>query len=232
MGDTLSGGSVRWNGLLLTAAMIIVGTSGVPLRAAAQINAFLPDRSDVAETEALPIDGDWMVSTIRKKIRIEQGRAFALEPWLHLLVLKVQPDMVVLQNFRRTGPGQYAADDLPLGGPATMTLNDEGNLDVSVRGALGPAKYALIRLQAQYPQLLKDEIMAATGQGAPPMLESAPSGTPAGPTPAQPSPREPAQRPAQPTLLPAPMEAAPPREMPEGCIPLNVDPRTGEYICA
>ena len=85
--------------------------AGIP-----QIPAFLPDKYSVTRSEALPIDGVWMISTIRKKIRIEQGRAYALDPWLHLFVLKVQPDMVVMQNFRRTDAGRYAADDLPLMG--------------------------------------------------------------------------------------------------------------------
>jgi hypothetical protein len=72
------------------------------------IPAFLPVMTDVPMTEKLPIDGEWMVNTIRKRIRIEGGRAYAVDPWLHLFVLKVEPLMVVLKELRRTGPGQYS----------------------------------------------------------------------------------------------------------------------------
>ena len=109
-----------------------------------QIPAFLPVMTDVPMTEKLPIDGEWMVNTIRKRIRIEGGRAYAVDPWLHLFVLKVEPLMVVLKDLRRTGPGQYTGQDLPLMGKLTATLMSDGSLGVNVAGALGPAKYSLI----------------------------------------------------------------------------------------
>lgn len=114
--------------------------AGIP-----QMDAFLPDKYSVEETDALPIDGVWMISTNRKKIRIEGGRAYAVDSWLHLFTLKVQPDMVVVKDMQRTGPGTYTGYDLPLMGESTLTLNDDGNLTVSVAGMLGPAKFALIR---------------------------------------------------------------------------------------
>ena len=155
----------------------IADAAGVP-----QVAAFLPDKYSVATTEALPIDGVWMISSLRKKIRIEQGRAYALDPWVHFFVLKVQPDMVVLQNFRRVGAGRYSADDLPLLGPATMTLKSDGNLDVTVQGKFGPAKYGLMRLQPQYPDALNSELAAMAGGAAPvpgvPPMPAAPIGPP------------------------------------------------------
>lgn len=114
--------------------------AGIP-----QVDAFLPDKYSVEKTDPLPIDGVWMISTIRKKIRIEGGRAYTLDSWLHLFTLKVQPDMVVVKDMQRTGPGIYTGFDLPLMGESTLTLNDDGNLNVSVAGMLGPAKFALIR---------------------------------------------------------------------------------------
>ena len=199
--------------------------AGVP-----QIPAFLPDKYSVTPGEALPIDGVWMISTIRKKIRIEQGRAYALDPWLHLFVLKVQPDMVVMQNFRRTDAGRYAADDLPLMGPAEMTLNGKGNLDVSVQGMMGPIRYALVRLEPQYPDALSAEIRSATGQQIampspmptpPPVAVSPLPGMPpaAGAPPAY-------SQPVQPP--PAPPVAGTPSD----CTPVGVDPDTGQTICA
>lgn len=138
----------------------IAEAAGVP-----QMDAFLPDKYSVAETQALPIDGVWTVSSIRKKIRIERGRAYAVDPWLHMFTLKVRPDMVVLQNFERTSAGQYTADDLPLLGPATMQLKPDGNLSVHVKGALGPAAYTLIKREADDEAALDAEIYAMAHGG-------------------------------------------------------------------
>lgn len=130
----------------------------------AQVNAFLPDRADVPQTGPSPIDGVWTVSTIHRRIRIDRGRGYAVDPWLHLFVLKVQPGMVVLRNFRRVGPGKYVADDLPLQGPATMQLQPDGNISVTVKGALGPAYYSLIQTAADDPVALDAEL-ATLGSG-------------------------------------------------------------------
>ncbi len=185
--------------------------AGIP-----QVPAFLPDQYSVAPTEALPIDGVWLVSSIRKKIRIDQGRAYAVDPWLHMFVLKVEPGMVVLQNFRRTGPGHYSADDLPLMGPAEFALNAQGNLSATVKGIFGPIKYELVRVQPQFPEQLTAEIQAATGQNV-----SMPGYGPPDP-PAVGSP---------PPVYEAPPQAAPPPP-PENCTPIGVDPDTGQTICA
>lgn len=221
----------------------IAEAAGIP-----NIPAFLPDKYSVARSEPLPIDGVWLISTIKKKIRIEQGRAYAMDPWLHMLVLKVQPDMVVMQNFRRTGAGTYQADDLPLLGPATMTLNGEGNLDVSVQGKLAPVRYGLVRLEAQYPEALAHEVQAATGQTLPVQslapVSSAPlPGMPGAGAPPQPGYQQPGygqQPPAypqpqpgygQPPAYPQPQPgygqqppADPPQQTPPPVYPLPADP--------
>ncbi|NOX69582.1 MAG: hypothetical protein GXP15_10375 [Gammaproteobacteria bacterium] len=213
-------------------AETIAKAAGIP-----QTNAFLPDRYSVAKTQALPIDGVWMISAIRKKIRIEQGRAFALDPWLHLFVLKVQPDMVVMQNFRRTGNGTYMADDLPLLGPATMSLQADGNMQVNIQGKFGPVNYTLLRLEPQYPDAFNAEIAAATGQSVAPPAYAAPVQAPyPAPQPVQQPVQQPAPyQPAEP--LPGmpvdqPYDDTSPGYTPEECAPINVDPQTGEMICA
>lgn len=219
--------------------------AGVP-----KIAAFLPDQYDVARTAPLPIDGVWRVNTINKKIRIEQGRAFALDPWRHLFVMQVNPGMVVLQDFRRTGPGVYAAEDLPMAGPATLTLNREGHLDVSVQGPLGPVRYRLIRLDAQYPDALSHELIAMNGTPAPPVAPPAFAPPPAAPVtpvspiepgvgtaPGQPLPGMPTA-PAAPqpapgwTPPPAARPEAPPLKVPDNCTPIGIDPDSGLPICA
>ncbi len=137
----------------------IADAAGIP-----RMDAFLPDRYSVEETGALPIDGVWMISANRKKIKIEQGRAYALDPWLHLLTLKIQRDMVVMQDFQRLGPGKYQADDLPLLGPATMQLEQNGNLSVFVAGALGPVRYRLIKRDVDDSDLFETELDILAGR--------------------------------------------------------------------
>jgi hypothetical protein len=128
------------------------------------MNAFLPDRSAVPQSGPLPIDGVWTISTISKRIRIDRGRAYAVDPWVHLFVLKVQPGMVVLRKFRRVGPGKYGAEDLPLQGPASMQLQPDGNISVTVQGAFGPAYYSLIQTEIDDPVALDAEL-ATLGSG-------------------------------------------------------------------
>ena len=110
----------------------------------AQVPALLPYKADVPPTEALPIDGLWKVNTIGKRIRIEQGRAYAVDSWLHALILRVQPDMVVITNLIQTGPNSFAGDDLPLSGRATYTLQDNGEISAVVAGIFGPIRYKLL----------------------------------------------------------------------------------------
>ena len=207
----------------------LADAAGVP-----QIPAFLPDRYGVARSEALPIDGLWLISSIRKKIRIEQGRAFAVDPWLHMFVLEVQPDMVVLQNFRRTAAGKYAADDLPLAGPAEMTVNAKGNLDVVVQGLLGPARYGLIRLEPQYPEALTAEIAAATGQQVTIPVTAPVAVAPLPGMPGTGSPAPPSYTPPPAPPPPSPAPATPPvaTSPPADCTPIGIDQDTGQTICA
>ena len=174
----------------------IADAAGIP-----RMDAFLPDRYSVEKSEALPIDGVWMISANRKKIKIEQGRAYALDPWLHLFTLKIQRDMVVLQNFQRTGPGKYQADDLPLLGPATMQLEDNGNLSVFVAGTLGPVRYKLIKREVDNSNLFQSELDILAGRVPERVEQPAPPSNDEGEDPLA------------------------------DCVLLNVDPQSGKIIC-
>ena len=173
-----------------------------PIRIA-QVDAFLPNKYGVPETDSLPIDGVWTISTIGKKIRVERGRAYAVDSWLHLFVLQIQPDMVVLKNFQRTGAGQYAADDLPLLGPATFQLRPDGNMSVRVESSLGPVSYDLINSEVDDPAALEAEIAALDGDAIspPPFVAPLPS--------------------------PEPGDVDPLAD----CIELGVDEITGDVVC-
>lgn len=137
--------------VVLLCASVTVGQANPLGGQIPEIPAFLPYASDVPMTKKLPVDGEWMINNIRKRIRIEGGRAYAVDSWLHLFVLKVQPLMVVQKNWRRTGKGRYTGEDLPLLGPFTATLDASGNMQMNVQGKLGPVNLTLspVRLDSQ-----------------------------------------------------------------------------------
>lgn len=116
-----------------------------------EIGALLPSVVDVAPGEVTVIDGLWRISTISKMIRIDRGRAYAIDGWNHLLILKIKPGMVVLKDITKTAEGDYAGVDLPLAGPLKAQLTGDRILDVHVDGALGKVRYQLI------PQQLDDQ---------------------------------------------------------------------------
>jgi hypothetical protein len=136
-----------------------------------QIPAFLPLMTDVPATDPLPIDGEWMVSSLRKRIRIDAGRAYAVDPWVHLFVLKIDPMMVVISDIYRTGPGQYRGKDLPLMGEWSASLMPDGVLNVTVAGMLGPVNYKLMPVSINDQNWLS---MEKQGQGQPPQYGQQP----------------------------------------------------------
>ena len=179
-----------------------------------QVPAFLPMMTDVPMTEKLPIDGEWLISSIRKRIRIEGGRAYAVDTWMHLFVLKIEPLMVVLQDLRRTGPRQYTGQDLPLMGQLTATMAADGSLSVSVAGALGPARYSLIPVRMDDQQSFNLE---KSGQ----YVQPAPGQT----APVQPAPT------SQPIAQPTPSPVTQPGNNMADCKQLDVDRATGKIVC-
>ena len=106
-------------------------------------------------SEPMAIDGVWNVSTINKRIRIEGGRAYAIDSWLHLFLLEIQPEMVVIQNIKQAGPGEYVADDLPLLSKWKAKLNANGNISVTVQTLPLPTSYELIRVEVDNPDFLQ-----------------------------------------------------------------------------
>lgn len=128
-------------------AALMAGTALAPAEPAnAQIRAFLPNKETVAETEPMEIDGDWRVNTIGKVIRIERGRAYAVEGWTHAFVLRVQPDMVTIRNIQQTGDKEYVGDDLPMMGRVTLQHVEPDRIEASVPGLFGLTRYTLTRV--------------------------------------------------------------------------------------
>jgi len=180
-------------------APVLAQTPQIP-----QIPAFLPTADQVPATQPMPLDGTWLVNTIRKKIRIEGGRAYAVDPWLHMFVLKVEPGMVVLRDIAPAAPGKYTGSDLPLMGQLTATVQPDRSLAVSVQGALMPVQYKLIPVQLDNPRWYAQE-MTAAGIAAP-----------QSPAPGAYQPAPQAYQPAPPAYQPAPARQAyqPPAQQP------------------
>ncbi|MEO0425708.1 MAG: hypothetical protein AAF184_25485, partial [Pseudomonadota bacterium] len=105
--------------------------------------ANLPYESSAVRSDVLGIDGDWRIREIGKRIRVDRGIAYALDPWVHAVLWRVNPGMVVMQNIELTTDGRYEADDLPLQGRSTMTLQADGTIRVLVAGAFGPVNLVL-----------------------------------------------------------------------------------------
>ncbi len=109
------------------------------------LGAALPNRYAVDLGTPLPIDGIWRISTNDKRLRIERGRAFAVDGWNHVLLFRVEPDQVTMTNIRRNDDGVYLGRDILLNGDAEMSLRDDGNLDVRVGTFPFPIKFVLIK---------------------------------------------------------------------------------------
>ena len=141
---------------LVGIADIIPGIPDVP-----KIPAFLPTMDQVPASQPMPIDGTWLLPTIGKKIRIDSGRAYAIDSWLHLFVLDIQPGMVVWKDIVPTGPGQYGGEDLPLMGRFTAKVGADRSMSVSVAGMLGPVTFKAIPIQLNNDHWYSQEMQAA-----------------------------------------------------------------------
>lgn len=127
----------------LVAGLLVAGLACGPSAVRAQVPAFLPDHASVERGEPTSADGTYTISANGKRITIKDGHAMVVDPWTHAFVLRIQPGMVVMTNFRQVAPDRFEADDLPLMGPATLYRQPNGVLQVAVKGSFGPVKYFL-----------------------------------------------------------------------------------------
>ena len=64
-----------------------------------EIGVFLPSITKVKPKEVSVVDGLWRVSSIDKVVRIDRGRIYAIDGWLHMFVLNIKPSTVVIHPF-------------------------------------------------------------------------------------------------------------------------------------
>ena len=188
---------LRCLSIFTTSLLFVLATSKAYTQDAFQPSglppALLPKKAQVAPGAPSAIDGIWTISTLGKRIRIEAGRAYAVDAWAHLGLLEVQPDMVVIQNIQRVDQGRYGGDDLPLLGRLSTQLQP-GAMDVSVAGAFGPVRYQLIAVQLDDPDAYQRELGASLPAPPPgvtpwPTPNPPPGITPAPPPKPRPNPR-------------------------------------------
>ena len=129
-------------GLMMLISTQLSANTGIPQ--IPQIPAFLPMAHTVPQTAITAIDGEWMITSIGKRVRIQAGRAYAIDPWVHMFVLKVQPMMVVIKDIKATGGRSFTGNDLPLIGTWNAQLGSDGNLSVSVQTMVGPLPYTMM----------------------------------------------------------------------------------------
>jgi len=121
------------------------------------LGAALPDRYAVDLGAPTPIDGVWRISTNDRRLRIERGRAFAVDGWNHAVLFRVEPEQVTMVDIRREEPGVYLGRDILLNGDARMSLRADGNLDVRVGTFPFPISFVLIREAIDDPRALERE---------------------------------------------------------------------------
>lgn len=190
--------------------------------------AVLPVLAAVPPTQAMPLDGTWIIDTIQKKIRIEAGRAYAVDSWLHLFVLRVQPGMVVIRNITPTAAGRYAGEDLPLVGPWTATVQADRTIQVSVAGALGPVGYSLTPVHLDNPTWYASEMAAA---GLAPQYATQPGYSP-GYQPAPPPGYQVPPAPVSPITQPPSYPVQPTPDLSDDRAPKPRVPQSGEIVNA
>ena len=154
----------------LTGFLVFVGLWGIPearaqVQQIPQVKAFLPNITEVRPGEVTAIDGLWKISTINKLIRIDRGRAYAIDGWVHLFILKVQPAMVVIQDIVETEPGSFSGYDLPLLGAWAADVTGDRILDIVVAAKTGKVRYQLIPQQLDDEQAFFELVKAARRAG-------------------------------------------------------------------
>ena len=140
----------------LFATLVLAGCAPVAHKPGSLPPAALPDHSEVAPGQATAIDGEWKISTIGKRIRIERGRAWAVDGWVHFFSSEIRPGMVVIRDLRRSAAGRFRGKDLPLSGDFRGRI--EGDfIDVSV----GAVRYRLLPVKLADRRWFERERLAA-----------------------------------------------------------------------
>lgn len=153
-----------------------------------------------------------MASGLYRHLEKNKGRgsrAYALEPWVHMFVLEIKPDMVTTKDLKPVAPSKYEAYDLPVNGPSKWEVVEGGDIQATVKGPLGPANFKLIPIALDNKDWYISEMKKAGLDPPSDYYDTSPPGydpTPPGyePTPPGYDPGPPGDDPIDDPVLPGP----------------------------
>lgn len=158
---------INWIQILLLAVLL-----GQTTPAISQDDRQRADLMQIEETQPgqpLPIDGIWRLRELNKQVAIERGHVFALEEWMHLFVLVVEPGMVTSTKLRQTDRQKLKAYDALLMREMEWTLREDGTIFASGGEGLLAPKFSLEPIELSYPEafeaMRKGQELALTPEG-------------------------------------------------------------------
>ncbi len=111
--------------------------------------ALLPTADSVPASEPTAIDGVWRLSVNNARVRIQGGRAYAVDSWQHLTFM-IYPNMVVTKDIKPDGMGGYSGYDLVLLGNWHAKPAADGALDVHIASVV-PVALRLLPVELDNP---------------------------------------------------------------------------------
>jgi hypothetical protein len=122
-----------------------------------KFKAFLPMSYNVPPTEAMPLDGVYMIAGMDKRIRIEKGRSYAVDSWMVMMVLEVRPNMVLTKDISPIAPGKYTGYNFTFRKEEIFEVTAAGNVESRVGGT----RFTLIPLRLDNQAWFDQEMLAA-----------------------------------------------------------------------
>lgn len=138
--------------LFMSSTLWAAGTMEIP-----KLKAFLPMSYNVPPTEAMPLDGFYMIAGMDKRIRIEKGRSYAVDSWMYLMLLEIRPNMVLTKDIAPKAPGKYIGYNLTFSKEESFEVTAAG----SVESKVGGHTFTLIPLQLDNQAWFDQEMKAA-----------------------------------------------------------------------
>ncbi|MEQ9491080.1 MAG: caspase family protein [Alphaproteobacteria bacterium] len=127
------------------------------------IRALMPMHTEEPETRPLPIDGVWRLSLTNTRVRIRNGRSWAIDGYPTHLVMAVHPGQVLTRNLKPDGDGGYTGEDLPSVSQLQMKLQPDMTLAASIGPITGPIDFFLTPIAIDDPVAFRVELEKARG---------------------------------------------------------------------
>lgn len=122
-----------------------------PIPAPGGIRALMPMHTEEPATKPLPIDGVWRMSLTNTRIRIKEGRSWAVDGYPTHLVMAVHPGQIISRYIEPSGTGGYTGDDLPSISELHLQLRPDMSLAAKVGPLTGPIDFFLTPIAVDDP---------------------------------------------------------------------------------